>query len=570
MLKNSTAWGIFGVVLLLFVALFLFPMFRIVGGGLVGPDGAWTGRYIQAVFENPIYREGLINSVLIAIGTTLLVCIIAIPLAWLSNRYEFAGKRLITSLLLVPMILPPFVGAIGLQQILGQYGALNAVMGWGSIDWLGQSRMGGVILLEALSLYPILYLNVAAALANIDPAMDEAAQNLGITGWHKFFKITLPLIMPGLFAGGTIVFIWSFTELGTPLMLSFARCTPVQVWDELKNIGGSPFPYALVIVMLVASTALYAIGKGLFGRRAYAMQAKASVATLNRPLRGWRASAAMMPFAVIIFIALLPHLGVILTSVSEPGTWYRTALPPVITAGNYVEGIGHQMTVSSISNSLIYSSLAIGVNVVLGIAIAYVVVRSTIPVRGLLDGIAMLPLAVPGLVMAFGYLAVSNWLANLPWVKLNATWSTLLDVRENPTLFLVIAYAIRRLPYMVRSAIAGLQQTSLTFEEAAANLGASWWRRTAKVTLPLISANLVAGALLAFSFSMLEVSDSLILAQRQDYYPITKTIWELFQIIGTGKYIASALGVWAMVFLTVTIVGCGMILGKRMGALFRV
>ena len=149
-------------------------------------------------------------------------------------------------------------------------------------------------------------------------------------------------------------------------------------------------------------------------------------------------------------------------------------------------------------------------------------------------------------------------------------WSSIFDVRVNPTLFLVIAYAIRRLPYMVRSAVAGLQQTSETFEEAAANLGAPPVRTLRSITLPLITANLMAGLLLAFAFSMLEVSDSLMLAQQAQFYPITKTIYELFQLLGTGRYLASALGVWAMMFLTVTIVGVSILLGKKMGALFRV
>ena len=182
----------------------------------------------------------------------------------------------------------------------------------------------------------------------------------------------------------------------------------------------------------------------------------------------------------------------------------------------------------------------------------------------------MIPLAVPGLVMAFGYLAISSWLSNLGWVRASGFWTSLFDVRVNPTLFLVVAYAVRRLPYMVRSAVAGLQQTSEAFEEAAWNLGAPPVRAAMRVTLPLIAANLAAGVLLAFAFSMLEVSDSLMLAQQARFYPITKTIYELFQLLGTGKYVASALGVWAMMFLTVAIAGVSVLLGKKMGALFRV
>jgi len=568
-MRNKISWIIFALVSVIFGFLFLAPLWMVIKGGFID-NGHFTLKYLFGVFKNPVYTEGLINSLLLAIGTTTLVTLIAVPLAWLGNKYDFPGKKLVSGLILVPMILPPFVGAIGFQQILGLYGGFNLALGLGPIDWLGRLQYWGVISLQALSLYPIMYLNASAALANIDPAMEEAAANLGCRGMRKFFKITLPLIMPGLFAGGTIVFIWSFTELGTPLIMNYTKCASVQVFDALKEIGTNPFPYALVFVMLSMSVMLYIIGKLTFGGKAYAMQSKAATVAGTNNAAGWKGLLVLLPFAIVIFVALTPHLGVIATSFATPGSWYQSILPQEFTSGNYIEALGHSMTVSSIKNSLFYSVLAVMFNAVLGIAIAYVVVRSSIPLRGVLDSLSMLPLAVPGLVMAFGYLAISSYFSNQDWVKEQPFWQNLLDVRSNPTLFLVIAYAIRRLPYMVRSAVAGLQQTSVTLEEAAANLGAGLWTTLRRITIPLIMANLIAGALLAFSFSMLEVSDSLMLAQREDFYPITKTIYELFQLIGTGKYIASALGVWAMMFLTVTIIGSSLILGRKLGAIFRV
>ncbi len=569
MMRSRTAWTIFGVVMAAFVLLFLWPLWRVISGGF-WVEGRFTLEYIAGVFQNPIYAEGLLNSLTIALGTTTLATLIALPLAWLSNRYDFFGKGPLSGLLLVPMILPPFVGAIGFQQILGQYGMLNTLLGLGPVDWLGKGRYFGVVMLQSLALYPIMYLNATAALANVDPAMEEAAENLGCSGFRKFFKITMPLIMPGLFAGGTIIFIWSFTELGTPLIMNYTRCASVQVYDALKEIGSNPFPYALVFVMLLCSVALYSFTKLFFGRKTYAMQSKAATAYTSNPARGWRAVAVPMGFVAVILLALLPHIGVILTSICQPGSWYQTVLPEVFTSANYANALGHSMTVSSIKNSLIFSSMAVFFNMIMGISIAFVVVRSRIRIRGLLDAMAMIPLAVPGLVMAFGYLSISSMLSNTEWVKASESMQGLLDVRTNPTLFLVIAYAVRRLPYMVRSAVAGLQQTSVTLEESAANLGAPPSAIIRRITLPLITANLIAGTLLAFAFSMLEVSDSLMLAQRADYYPITKTIYELFQLIGTGKFVASALGVWAMVFLAVTILGSSLILGKKMGAIFRV
>jgi iron(III) transport system permease protein len=569
-MRRSNAWIVFAATSALFALLFLYPLGMVIKGGFFDEDGRFTAKYVVGVFQNPVYAQGLLNSVMIAVGTTTLVTLIAVPLAVLATRYDFPGKRLFSALVLIPMILPPFVGAIGLTQILGQYGVLNAALGLGPVDWLGEARYFGVITLQALGLYPVMYLNVSAALANIDPAMEQAAENLGASRFTKFRRITLPLIMPGLFAGGTIVFIWSFTELGTPLIMNYQRATPVQVFDALKEIGTNPFPYALVFVMLVASVALYALSKLAFGRRSYAMQAKATVQATTRTVTGGRGLLVLLPFLLVTFVALLPHLGVVLTSFAEPGSWYRSILPHRFTGANYTEALGHSMTVSSIRNSLLFSTLAVIFNAVLGIAIAFVVVRSDLRARGALDALAMLPLAVPGIVMAFGYFAISSYLAKLPAVKDSPALKAVFDVQTNPTFFLVIAYAIRRLPYMVRSAVAGLQQTSVTLEEASANLGASAATTIRRITVPLILANLIAGAMLAFAFSMLEVSDSLLLAQRQDYWPITKTVYELFQLIGTGKYVASALGVWAMVFLGVTILGASTLLGKKLGAIFRV
>jgi iron(III) transport system permease protein len=567
-MNNRLSWSIFGLVVALLSVLFFWPLAKVASGGF-WVDGHFTLRYLIGVFDNPIYVEGLVNSLKLALGTTALAMVVALPLAFLSNQFEFRGKAVFSSLVLVPMILPPFVGAIGFQQMFGVYGMVNSLFGLGARDWLGGGQYAGVVLLQTLSLYPILYLNATAALANIDPAMDEAASSLGCTSLRRFFRITLPLMMPGLFAGGTLIFIWSFTELGTPLMMNYTRCAPVQIYDSLKEIGSNPFPYALVSVMLLVSTGLYMASRRLFGVNFYAMQNKASLRAEKKHLKGWQGLTVALPFILVSGIALLPHAGVLLTSFSTPGSWYQTVLPSVMSADNYIEALGHNMTVSSIRNSMLFSALAVCFDIVFGVAIAWVVVRSNIRLKGVLDALSMVPLAVPGLVIAFGFLAVSSWLSNLKEFANAQWWMQLVDVRTNPTLFLVLAYSVRRLPYMVRSAVAGLQQTSVTFEEAAASLGASPATTLRRITLPLIFANLIAGTLLTFAFSMLEVSDSLMLAQQAGYMPITKAIFELFSLLGTGRYVAAALGVWAMAFLTVTLVACSLLMGKKLGAIFR-
>ena len=556
---------VFTLTLAFFATFFLWPILQILKEGFIDANGHFTWRYLTALLADPLYRGGLGNSFLLACATTTLAFAIALPLAFISDRYLFPGKNLLGSLILVPMILPPFVGAIGIKQIFGQYGAVNALIialgleppGW-TFDWFAANQFGGIALIEALSLYPIIYLNAVAALANVDPAMEEAAQNLGCTGLRRFFKITLPLIRPGLFAGGTIVFVWAFTELGVPLIFDYPRVTSVQIYYGLKEIGGNPMPYALVTVMLASTVLLYALGKGLFGHQGYAMMAKATSTGGPRAVSRRRGLFFTALFSGITLFAVLPHIGVILVAFSSD--WYASVVPNHYTLENFRIALGHDLTVSAIANSLKFASLSTIVDIVLGIAIAYVIVRTKFAARYVLDFLSMLPLAVPGIVLAFGYLAMSQ----------PGRFFEFLNPINNPTILLIIAYSVRRLPYVVRSAAAGFEQTSITLEEAAQNLGAPPLKATFRATLPLITANLMAGGLLAFSFAMLEVSDSLILAQKQVFYPITKAIMELFQLLGDGKFIASALGVWAMAFLGVVIVGLSVILGKKLGAIFRV
>lgn len=545
-------------------AFFLYPLASIARGGFFDESGRFTLEYLAEVARNPLYREGLANAFGLAAATTLLSALLALPLALLSVRYRYPGKALLSALILAPLILPPFVGAIGLRQFWGQAGVLNALLdmlGIGPkqpVDWLGRSRFWGVVIAQALHLYPILYLNAAAALANIDPALDEAARNMGAGRLHRFTRVTLPLAMPGLFAGGVIVFIWSFTELGTSLMFDYTRVTAVQIFDGIKEIGNNPLPYVLVIIMLAASALLYALSKWALGGRGAAMMSKAATAAAERPLRGWRAWAAMGLFVAVCAASLIPHICVAALSLAPD--WYATLLPERWTLAHYESALSHAFVVPSIANSLRYAGASTLLDLALGFGAAWIITRSTLPGRAWLDALVMGTLAVPGLVLAFGYLAMTQ----------PGGWFHALDPTEDPTILLIIAYAIRRLPYVMRAVAAGLEQTSVVFEEAARNLGARPLRVLRKITLPLISANLIAGAILAFCFAMLEVADSLMLAQKQAYFPITKAMFELFQLLGEGPYLAAALGVWCMLFLGLGLYTAAALLGRKMGALFRV
>jgi len=422
------------------------------------------------------------------------------------------------------------------------------------IDWLGGGGFWGVVILEVLHLYPIMYLNVVAAMANVDPGLEEAARNMGASGFKLFRTVTFPLMLPGYFAGAIIVFIWAFTDLGTPLVFEYREVIAVQIFNMVTDLHQNPMGYAFVVAVIALTLFFFFLSKLLVRGERFAMLTRGHVVS---SVRQASARVTALIYAVVLGItavALLPHLGVLLTSLA--GKWFFTVLPSEFTFRFYQDVFSHDLTLLSIKNSLLLSSLSTFLDILLGVSIAYLLTRKRIPGKGILDALAMLPLALPGLVIAFGYVSVFS--------------GTLLDARHNPMPLLVIAYAVRRLPYMVRAAYAGFQQISVTLEEAAMNLGASPIRTFYQITFPLIFANLIAGAILCFSFAMLEVSDSLILALKEEYYPITKAIYALLGRIADGPYIASAMGMLGLVLLAGSLCVAGRFLGHRMGELFRV
>ena len=541
-----------------FFVLFLFyPLWYAFVNALV-IDGKFSLVFFELMVTNPVYSEAILNSFRLGVMATVATTLLCLPIAFLLVRYDFWGKGLINGLILVPMVLPPFVGAIGMKQMFARFGSINLLLlKLGvvdqPVDWFGGGGFVGVVILEVLHLYPIMYLNVAAGLSNVDPSLEEAARNMGSSGFRLFRTITFPLMLPGYFAGAIIVFIWAFTDLGTPLIFNYRQVVAVQIFNSISDINENPMAYALVVFVLLLTVFFFYLSKAMLGNRRYEMIARGHVVSAVRQASPGRTVLIYGVMLSLTAVAILPHLSVFLTSISE--RWFLSVLPQEVTGKYYGLVFDHPLSSSSIRMSLMLSVLSTGIDVALGIAIAYLLTRTRVPFKGVIDAIAMLPLALPGLVLAFGYLAGYS--------------GTFLDARHYPVPLLVIAYAVRRLPYMVRSATAGFQQTSVTLEEAAQNLGASRIRTMLQITFPLILANLVAGGILCFAFAMLEVSDSLILALKDQYYPITKAIYALMGRIADGPYIASAMGIFGMLLLMVSLFLAGRFLGHRMGELFR-
>lgn len=535
----------------------VYPVGRVILGAITS-EGKTDFKQLLLPLQDPQYRQSLLNSFYIGCAVTIFSSIIALPLAYAGARLRFFGKSLLTGLLLVPLLLPPLVGAVGLKQFLGREGLANLLLQTLHITKkpiiFQELELPMVVLVAALHLYPLIYLNVAAAWANVDTALEEAAENQGAGAWRVFRTVTLPLLLPGYLSGALIVFIFAFTDLGTPLIFGLDKVVAVQIYNARTDIH-SPLGYVMAFWMTLLAGVIFWLSRRFLDGGRIATVARGTRRSGERTVKPWQGVLIYLYFAIVILLALVPHIGVVVASFASD--WTSRVLPEW-SLDNYraIFGEHRDLAANSIKVSLICAALSMTIDVVAGFALAYALVRGNVWGRGLLDTIAMLPLALPGLILAFGLLVTYN--------------GTRLDPISNSAMpLLVISYAVRRLPYALRAVSAGLQQTSVALEEASLNIGASPLRTMWQISRPLVMANLIAAGLLTFAFAVLEVSDSLILALDPDNYPITRAILQLSTSISGGSFVACALGVIGMALLTTTFLVVNRLLGKQLGSLFR-
>ncbi len=423
-------------------------------------QGGFTLAHFSAFSEISLMRESFANSLFVAGMTVGLGTLIAVPLAYLTVRFQFRGAILIQTLGVLPLVMPAFVGAAAMQLLFGRSGSVNLILK----DAFGvtlplMEGLNGVIFVETLHYFPFILLNLSASLANIDSSMEEAAQNLGASGWRLFRKVVFPLAMPGYVAGASLVFIKVFDDLGTPLVLNVTNMLAPQAYLRVTSIGlEDPIGYVICVILVAFSVGAMGGSWWFVKRRDYALVSRGGVQAPKRRLTPWQSVLAYGWIAGMLFLVLSPHLGILLLSLSK--VWSFTVLPEQFTLAHYATVFTESKQM--IWNTFLYCGLAALIDVAIGVAIAYIVLRTQLPGRQLLDHLVTVALAMPGLVLGIGYLRTFKGV-ELPFGggALTASW-----------IIFVLAYAVRRLPYALRSCMAALTQVHPALEEAAENLGA--------------------------------------------------------------------------------------------------
>jgi iron(III) transport system permease protein len=449
-----------GTLVLAFLLLFLvLPVGRVFFTAFVEADGTPTLGHFAAFFGQGLMMEAFINSLTVALLSALFAALIAVPLAYFTVRFDFRGAILIQTLGVLPLVMPPFVGAVALQLIFGRSGSVNLLLN----EHFGftvpiMDGLAGVVFVEAIHYFPFILMNLTVALRNIDGAMEEAALNLGCRGWRLFWRVIFPLALPGFVAGASLVFVKVFDDLGTPLVLGQTNLLAPQAYLRITQVGlEDPMGYVISVIMIVFSIAAMALSAQLLKGRDFATTQKGGAALQRRRLSAPGALAAYAWIAVVLLVVLSPHLGVLLLSVAQ--VWSFSPLPDAYTLAHYATVF--QDSAGMIRNTLVYCGLAAGIDVLLGVTIAYLMLRTRLPARQWLDWIATASLAVPGIVLAIGYLRLYKGIT-LPGTDVLFTSSWVM---------IMLAYAVRRLPYALRSCVAALQQVHVSLEEAAEEPG---------------------------------------------------------------------------------------------------
>lgn len=454
-----------------------------------------TGQFTLAnyaqIFSRRYYLTAFSNTLIVGVAGMLGACLLGVPLAFCMSRFQLRGRALISTMAVLALVSPPFIGAYAWIMLLGNNGAITNALKAIGINMPSIYGMTGIILVFSLKFFPFIYLMTENALNGINKSLEDAAENLGCTAWRRFYKVTLPLVFPAVSTGAIISFVLSIADFGTPAIIGrgVRTLSTIAYSQYTSEMGGKP-TMAVTISMVMIAISMLAL---LIQRRVLAKRRYASAMTHKRqktPLTGGRSVLVHGVSYAIALAGMIPAFVVIWTS-------FLATNGPVFSGGFGLDSYRRILSDApdAVINSFVFALSAVALIAVVSSLLSFIVVRRESFVSGLLDLILMVPYLVPGVVMAIGFVTTFN-----------SGWYNLLGTA---TMIVLIVF-IRRLPYGVRSTSSVLRQVKPSIEEAAIALGASPAKTFLKVTVPLIMPGIIVGSLMSFITAINELSSTLI------------------------------------------------------------
>lgn len=538
-----------------FLIIFVFyPLTRIFYDAFTDEAGRMTLVNFYEFFTDSFYLRSLWKSLALGLAAVITTSVVGIAVAFLIIRYEFPYRNLFSYLTMLPMILPPLVGVLGFVFILGRAGTVNILL----MDWFGLQHpvnfmygVQGVLLVETVHLFPMMTLSVLDALSKVDPALEEAAQGMGAKGWRRFWDVTLPLTTPGYISGALLVFIWTFADFITPLVVGVQDLLAPQAYlNIVQFVDRRIFRMGIVISALLVLLAIVFV---LAARQYVAIKDYSSLAysKVERrrlgPVRRWLAVGFL---SLLLFVSLVPQVGVLLAAVGRG--WSLTPFPV-----HYTLEFFDQVSVETpkfIVNSLVFCGIAVFMCLAIGVPMAWIMGRTNAPGRGAMDALTTLMLAIPGTAVGIAFVRAFNFPLPLIDIPLTGMW-----------FILPLVLAVRRLPYTVRGSYSSLLLVHKSMEEAAENVGATKLRTFRDITVPLVWKGIFVGGLFSFITSIQEASSTIFLTTGGNEM-IPFGIFS-FYIAGSQSQ-AAALGVILIAVCAISLYVVNRVAGTRVGGLF--
>ncbi len=477
-------------------------------------DGHVNIAGVTEILRAPDTYQALKNSLVIALGTTITSTIVGVFFAWLIARTDLPFKRLMKALFMVPFMLPSFICAMAWKVLLSpRSGYINKILmtmfglETAPIDIMS---LGGIIAIETMYLFPFVFLQVSGALERMDPTLEESARISGAGLLTITRKITLPLVMPSIVAGGLLVCLYSLAHFGVPAILGTEKGIyniPTKIYERIYASAGSfeaiRTGTILSMILVITAAIILRLQNVILKKGRFQIIAGKSMRPVVLKLRGLKIPLLIISILYILITVVLPTVTIFLI-----GGLKTYGLPfqlKNMTWVNYIEIFKWKMTKDAILNSVYLSVGAAFVTMLAGVMISYVIVKMKVKGKFILEFLGVLPFSLPGTVIALGCIL---------------TWSGRFGINlYNTAGIIFVAYIARYMAFALKSNSAALEQVSDSLEEASRSCGATHWQTLKNIVIPLIRPGMISAFFLIFLPALRELTTSVLL-----YGPTTRTI----------------------------------------------
>lgn len=498
-----------------------------------------TTSQLTGVLGNAGYWAALGNTVGVALGATVLACVIGLGLAWIIVRTNVPAKRWLEQFAVLPMFIPPFIGAFAwLLMAAPRIGIFNLPFLAGGLDapFNVYTRVG-MMWVMGIYLAPYVFLIVSSALRNMDPTLEEAAQVSGLSGWRTALTITLPVMQPAILSGGILAFVISIGLFGTPVLLGLTNQIYLVTSRIFLDLQQYPPPYGVIAILALYLMALALVANAL---QQWALRGRSFVTVSGknfRPrevrLKSARYILAALVWLYVLLTAVVPVILIVAASLSTyawSGIFTWANLSHLWTAHDVRSALANTVTITLVSATLA---------TIIGFGVAWISSRTHLRGRRLLDYLILFPMAVPSLAFAIGVAFL--WL-RVPWPIYGTMW------------VIVLGFLGRYTSYAARSITGSLVQIHPELEESARVCGYGFWRTLSTVTLPLIRPAVVAGWIMLYSIFMTELSIVLPLytAETRTLSILSFDTWSVgrFSLVASLSLMQLVIGVGVMYAVT--------------------